>query len=732
MKTRTLFLILLLLGAVSLSFAVTRTSVASGNLNEAASWSPSAIPIAGDALIIANGHTITVSANTVSLLSLTINAGGILSVSPNFTVSATTITVNGTYKNKSTGAITKTTMNVNNGATYEHAVGSGTIPTANWGATSTCKVSVATGNITTAIQNFGNLIWDCPTQTSDVRFTNRFNTQGSFSILNTNTGSFRFTNDLTYNINGDFVCQGKANFGNTTTHTLNVDGNFTLSGGSFNNTGASTGVLNIAGNFTHSGGTLAGTINIGGLLNVNFTKAGTQTFTSGGGTLSGVVHYTVNSGSTLDMGAYVLFCINGTFTLSSGAGIITAHSEGIASTGFSGCIVGGTRTYSAGANYTYNGSAAQVTGNGLTTANNLTINNAAGVTLTNAVTVNGVLTQIAGTLTGTRNVDGYSSTYGANGFNYINIAESGGNMDGFILSTNTSGPFPDKIKRQWTIYATNTRNKTVTFYWDAADDENYNWGSAAPAVYKGSSKHSVLSSSLSTNPRWVIVENLTIDNLSTKDNYTIGRFDDGTVPVELSSFTAVVTSENFVALHWTTQTETNVAGYYIYRNTLNDLNTAFRIPTLIAATNTSQEASYTFVDQEVVPGTYYYWLQNLDINGDFDFHGPVNVTLIQGNGGDTPPVIPTETALLSAYPNPFNPITNLRYSLKNPGFVTIDVYNNRGQLIRHFSNDHPVAGYYKVTWDGKDMNGKEVSSGIYCYRMKNGKFTSSKKMVLLK
>jgi len=208
--------------------------------------------------------------------------------------------------------------------------------------------------------------------------------------------------------------------------------------------------------------------------------------------------------------------------------------------------------------------------------------------------------------------------------------------------------------------------------------------------------------------------------------------DGGTVPVELSSFTAVVTAENFVAIHWTTQSETNVQGYYLYRNTFNELNNAYRIPAMISATNTSQEASYTFVDQEVVPGTYYYWLQNLDLNGEFDFHGPINVTLTQGNGGDTPPVIPTETALLAAYPNPFNPITNLRYSLKNPGFVTIDVYNNRGQLIRHFGMDHPVAGYYKVVWDGKDTNGREVSSGIYYYRMNSGKYTSSKKVVLLK
>ncbi len=203
------------------------------------------------------------------------------------------------------------------------------------------------------------------------------------------------------------------------------------------------------------------------------------------------------------------------------------------------------------------------------------------------------------------------------------------------------------------------------------------------------------------------------------------------LPVELSSFSAVVTADYFVMLHWTTQSETNVQGYYIYKSTANSLAGALQIPSLITATNTSQEASYSFLDQDVSNGTYYYWLQNLDLDGNFDFHGPVSV-VVNNEEQDTPPLIPTVTQLLDAYPNPFTPQTRIGYTMKAAGQARIDIYNNKGQLIRSFDQNHGKAGYFNVIWDGRDANGKPVSSGIYCYRMTSGKYTSSKKVVLMK
>ena len=90
------------------------------------------------------------------------------------------------------------------------------------------------------------------------------------------------------------------------------------------------------------------------------------------------------------------------FTLTSGGGIITAHALGLSTTVATGSIeVGGTKTFNAGANYIYNGTGAQVTGNGLPTSltGNLTINNSAGVTLSAATTLGAASILTVGNIT---------------------------------------------------------------------------------------------------------------------------------------------------------------------------------------------------------------------------------------------------------------------------------------------------------------------------------------------
>jgi len=127
-----------------------------------------------------------------------------------------------------------------------------------------------------------------------------------------------------------------------------------------------------------------------------------------------------------------------------------------------------------------------------------------------------------------------------------------------------------------------------------------------------------------------IITNTTLKAMSTLNGVTspinsnVYFITDQPVQIELSSFTALVTSQYFVDLHWTTQSETNVAGYYIYRNTLDDLNTALHFSIFISAANTSQETNYTFVDQEVETGhNYYYWLESIDLNGLSSIYGPI-------------------------------------------------------------------------------------------------------------
>lgn len=90
------------------------------------------------------------------------------------------------------------------------------------------------------------------------------------------------------------------------------------------------------------------------------------------------------------------------------------------------------------------------------------------------------------------------------------------------------------------------------------------------------------------------------------------------------------------------------------------------------------------------------------------------------------------TSLHANYPNPFNPETFISYSLEKAGNVTIKVYNMLGQKIKTLVDNVQEVGKHNVAWDGTDNNGKNVSSGVYLYRMENGSYSKTHKMVLLK
>jgi hypothetical protein len=88
---------------------------------------------------------------------------------------------------------------------------------------------------------------------------------------------------------------------------------------------------------------------------------------------------------------------------------------------------------------------------------------------------------------------------------------------------------------------------------------------------------------------------------------------------------------------------------------------------------------------------------------------------------------------LTNYPNPFNPETTIRFSVtQTSSFVTLEIYNLKGQKVTTLIDKHFENGSHTVTWDGKDSNNKPVASGIYFYNLKVDNYTSTKKMVLLK
>jgi hypothetical protein len=94
--------------------------------------------------------------------------------------------------------------------------------------------------------------------------------------------------------------------------------------------------------------------------------------------------------------------------------------------------------------------------------------------------------------------------------------------------------------------------------------------------------------------------------------------------------------------------------------------------------------------------------------------------------------IPTSLALEQNFPNPFNPVTNLRYTVSEQELVYISVYNMRGNLVKNLVNTSQSPGIKTVRWDATDSQGNTVSAGVYLYKIQAGNFSQTKKMILLK
>jgi hypothetical protein len=95
-------------------------------------------------------------------------------------------------------------------------------------------------------------------------------------------------------------------------------------------------------------------------------------------------------------------------------------------------------------------------------------------------------------------------------------------------------------------------------------------------------------------------------------------------------------------------------------------------------------------------------------------------------------ILPKTFVLEQNFPNPFNPVTSISFSLPEPGLVHLDVYNVLGQNVRKLVDREMVAGNYIVDWDSKDDNGNPVASGVYFYRIEYNNIDQCRKMVLLK
>ncbi|MBK7630083.1 MAG: T9SS type A sorting domain-containing protein [Ignavibacteriales bacterium] len=186
------------------------------------------------------------------------------------------------------------------------------------------------------------------------------------------------------------------------------------------------------------------------------------------------------------------------------------------------------------------------------------------------------------------------------------------------------------------------------------------------------------------------------------------------VPVELTSFSANVNNGN-VILNWTTATELNNQGFEVERKIAD--GQFITIGHVQGNGTTTERKEYSFTDANAQIGNYTYRLKQVDFNGAFEYSNEIFVDV----------TAPLEFALDQNYPNPFNPTTTINFSLAEPSFVKLAVYNLLGEEVKVLVSENRGAGSFNVTLDASSL-----PSGMYLYKIETAQYSSVKKMMLMK
>ena len=205
---------------------------------------------------------------------------------------------------------------------------------------------------------------------------------------------------------------------------------------------------------------------------------------------------------------------------------------------------------------------------------------------------------------------------------------------------------------------------------------------------------------------------------------------DGALPVELTSFELLETRNDGITLQWVTESEINNLGFNLDRKTpitdWSQIASYINHPALQGQGSVSHQTIYTFTDNTVQEyESYDYRLSDVDYDGNVEYH---SLQLM----GVSSTSIPEQFVLYPNYPNPFNPVTTIRYDLSKESFVDIKIYDMLGNVVYNLVNANESPGYKSIQWDATDNQGEPVSAGVYLYKIQAGDFVDTKKMILLK
>ncbi len=173
--------------------------------------------------------------------------------------------------------------------------------------------------------------------------------------------------------------------------------------------------------------------------------------------------------------------------------------------------------------------------------------------------------------------------------------------------------------------------------------------------------------------------------------------------------------DGYVILSWDPPNTMRILlGYIVYRD--NTEIAYIDDPTII-----------TYGGELAVNGTQYFVTAIYD---DGESLPSNTVTIVIVDTSD--PTIPIKTELTGNYPNPFNPETNISFSMKEGENVSLEIYNVKGEKVRTLINGHLDAAYYNFIWNGKNDYGQNIASGVYFYKFQTSDYSKTRKMILIK
>jgi len=188
------------------------------------------------------------------------------------------------------------------------------------------------------------------------------------------------------------------------------------------------------------------------------------------------------------------------------------------------------------------------------------------------------------------------------------------------------------------------------------------------------------------------------------------------VPVFVTQFDAVSVRQG-VELAWNVISDEDVKGFTIYRSiegskTRELVNQESLVPPDVRR----------YVDNDVRAGHAYDYTLGVVLNDDYEMMSQTVTVKTKAY----------ELALRQNHPNPFNPTTEIGFSLDREAKVSLQIYDISGKHIRTLVDRKMIPDSYSELWDGRDNNGGRVASGVYFYRLTSGGRSLTKKMVLLK